>query len=138
MGIDSALNSLVRHRARSTCEYCRLPEAESDLLFTIDHIIARQHGGCTVETNLALACPCCNLHKGPNIAGIDRDSGILSPLFNPRPNRWTEHFRWDGVAIAPITAIGRTTVTALAMNDPRQIAVRRVMLSSGWLLQSEL
>ena len=125
MGIESSLSSWVRHRARHACEYCRLPEAESDLPFTIDHIIARQHGGLTVEGNLALACPCCNLHKGPNVAGIDPHSGKLTPIFHPRQSLWSEHFCWDGVAVVPVSAIGRTTIMVLAMNDPRQIAVRR-------------
>jgi hypothetical protein len=138
MASPASLSSLVRHRARNACEYCRLPEAESDLPFTIDHIIARQHGGTTIESNLALACPCCNLHKGPNIAGIDPESGNLSRLFHPRQNRWTDHFRWDRVVIDPITAIGRTTIAVLAMNDPRQIAARRAMSSSGWLLRSDV
>jgi hypothetical protein len=30
------------------------------------------------------------------------------------------------------------TVAVLAMNDPRQIAVRKEMLASGWLLRSDL
>jgi hypothetical protein len=138
MGIDASLSSLVRHRARHACEYCRLPEAESDLPFTIDHIIARQHGGATIDSNLALACPSCNLHKGPNIAGIDPETGAMGRIFHPRLDRWIEHFRWDGVLIVPISAIGRTTLIVLAMNDPRQIAARRVMLASGWLLRTDL
>ena len=138
MTIEASLSSLVRHRARHGCEYCRLPEAESDLPFTIDHVIARQHGGLTIEANLALACPSCNLHKGPNIAGLDPQSGSLTPIFHPRRDRWTDHFRWDGVVIAPVSAIGRTTLVVLAMNDARQIAVRRAMLASGWLLRSDL
>jgi hypothetical protein len=137
MAVEASLSSLVRHRARRICEYCRLPEAESDLPFVVDHIIARQHGGTTIESNLALACPCCNLHKGPNIAGIDPENGNISPLFHPRLHRWTDHFQWEGVVITPVTPIGRTTLVVLAMNDSRQIAVRRVMLATGWLLRSD-
>jgi hypothetical protein len=136
--MDTALASLVRYRARRTCEYCRLPEAESELLFVIDHIIARQHGGQTIDSNLALACPCCNLHKGPNIAGIDPTTGALSPLFHPRRDQWREHFTWNGVIIVPTTAVGRATVVVLALNDPRQVAVRTAMLASGWLLRADL
>jgi len=51
------LSSLVRHRAHYECEYCRLPEPQSDLPFVVDHIIALQHGGSTSDDNLALACP---------------------------------------------------------------------------------
>jgi hypothetical protein len=138
MGIEVSLASLVRHRARHACEYCRLPEAESDLPFTIDHIIARQHGGASTESNLALACPCCNLHKGPNVAGIDPASGLLTPLFNPRQQTWSDHFLWEGVTIVPVSSVGRTTAVVLAINDPRQLAVRRAMLASGWLLRSDV
>jgi hypothetical protein len=65
MANQLALSSLVRHRARSACEYCHLSEAESDLPFAIDHIIARQHGGATIEDNLALAAPVAIYTKAP-------------------------------------------------------------------------
>jgi hypothetical protein len=103
----------------------------------IDHVVARQHGGLTVDANLALACPSCNLHKGPNIAGVDPQAGELTPLFHPRRDCWSEHFRWDGAVVVPTSAIGRTTLVVLAMNDARQIAARRAMLASGWLLRSD-
>jgi len=32
--------------------------------------------------NLAFACYHCNLHKGPNLSGIDQESGALVRLFN--------------------------------------------------------
>ena len=60
----------VRRRAGGFCEYCRSPESLSHLPFTLDHIVARQHGGQSTQDNLALACPECNLHKGPNITGM--------------------------------------------------------------------
>jgi hypothetical protein len=70
-----------------------MPQSAYDLPFQIDHIIARQHGGQTRSNNLALACTRCNLNKGPNIAGIDAKSGALVPLYHPRLDRWSEHFR---------------------------------------------
>jgi 5-methylcytosine-specific restriction endonuclease McrA len=74
----------VRRRAGGVCEYCRLPESLSHLPFPLDHIIARQHGGQTAEDNLALACPECNLQKGPNLTGIDPKIRAMTRLFNPR------------------------------------------------------
>jgi hypothetical protein len=115
-----------------------LPEAESDLPFAIDHIIAKQHKGRASDGNLALSCPFSNLHKGPNVAGIDPETGKFTSLFNPRRDRWADHFRWDGITILGISAVGRTTVLVLAMNDSRQIAARRAMLASGWLLRLDL
>jgi 5-methylcytosine-specific restriction endonuclease McrA len=52
------------------------------------HIRARQHGGTDDPTNLALACPDCNAHKGPNLVGVDPASGETARLFNPRVDRW--------------------------------------------------
>jgi hypothetical protein len=46
----------VRERAGGRCEYCRLPQAGSNIPFEVDHIIARKHRGRTVAGNLALAC----------------------------------------------------------------------------------
>jgi 5-methylcytosine-specific restriction endonuclease McrA len=69
--MDEALANLVRLRAADCCEYCQLPQAYSSTRFHFDHIIAEQHGGRTIESNLALACFADNNHKGPNLAGID-------------------------------------------------------------------
>jgi len=69
--MDRELRDFVRQRARDRCEYCRVPAAADVMPFQIDHIIARKHGGETVASNLALSCYNCNMHKGPNIAGID-------------------------------------------------------------------
>jgi len=75
--MDRRLQELVWHRAGGVCEYCRLPATVHSDPFPIDHIIARQHGGETVESNLALSCFRCNTHKGPNIAGIDPLTRLL-------------------------------------------------------------
>ena len=72
----------VRDRAGDCCEYCALPQSKSSARFCLDHIIARQHGGPTSLGNLALCCLRCNKFKGPNIAGIDPQTGALTPLFN--------------------------------------------------------
>src|SRR5438045_2458238 len=41
--MDKALEAEVRQRARGLCEYCRFPEALSELRHVVDHIIASQH-----------------------------------------------------------------------------------------------
>jgi 5-methylcytosine-specific restriction endonuclease McrA len=79
--MDERLDLEVRRRARGLCEYCRMPQTASQFRHVADHIIAPQHGGDTTEKNLALCCGRCNLHKGPNIAGIDPASGVLTRLF---------------------------------------------------------
>ena len=69
--MDAALLVLVRSRAHGLCEYCHLPQQFSELRFHVEHIIPRQHGGTDDAENLALACPDCNLVKGPNLTGIE-------------------------------------------------------------------
>jgi len=78
-------------------------------------------------------CVFCNLHKGPNLAGIDPVTKKLTGLFNPRLQRWTRHFRWEGPLLIGKTAQGRTTIEVLAMNDPDRIALRQELLAQGLL-----
>jgi hypothetical protein len=70
------------------------------------------------------SCIDCNLHKGPNIAGIDAESGSLTPLFHPRQHQWAEHFEMRGALIVGKSAIGRVTVDVLNMNSEDQVALR--------------
>lgn len=110
-----------------------MPTHETTLAFPIDHIIARQHGGPTALENLALCCGRCNLSKGPNIAGLDPQTRELTRLFDPRRDIWSEHFAFDGPTVAGLTAIGRTTVVVLAMNQPHQVAKRQALIEAGLL-----
>lgn len=121
----------IRLRAGEACEYCHLPVAVAVAPFAIDHIIARQHGGSNHIDNLALACDRCNLHKGPNIAGIDFESGSLTRLFHPRTDNWDEHFEWSGHLLVGKTAIGRTTVHVLAINEPITRSIRAALMAEG-------
>jgi hypothetical protein len=123
--MDAATRSLVRERAGGRCEYCGLPQAAVPLAtFHVEHITARQHGGSDDLSNLALSCHHCNLHKGPNIAGFDPETGQLSTLFDPRQNSWPDHFVLRGIIIDGRTPIGRTTVRVLAMNSAEQLETR--------------
>jgi hypothetical protein len=94
--MDRALVQLVWRRARGRCEYCQMPQAFDDLTFQIDHIIARSHGGREAADNLCLACFACNHYKGTNISGVDRKTAKIVPLYHPRRQRWSRHFRWSG------------------------------------------
>jgi len=49
-------------------------------------------------------------HKGPNLSGLDPESGALVQLFHPRQDQWDEHFERNGVIIVGRTTIGRATV----------------------------
>jgi 5-methylcytosine-specific restriction endonuclease McrA len=59
--MDAALDRRVRQRAGGRCEYCRLPQAGTQVPFEIDHIIARKHRGPTTAGNLAVSCYYCNI-----------------------------------------------------------------------------
>jgi hypothetical protein len=131
----SDLATEVRRRAWGFCEYCRIPEAAFRRAFHVEHVIARQHGGVTELDNLALACWACNLKKGPNLTGIDPQSKRITPLFDLRKDRWTDHFAFsvgtsvaDGIEVRGITAVGRATVIALGMN----IEMRRMVRYELW------
>jgi hypothetical protein len=119
--MESATRALVRTRARNCCEYCILPQDGCSLTHHIEHVIARQHGGTDDPDNLALACHRCNLRTGPNLTGIDPITGEIVSLFNPRRDRWLDHFRLTGPVIEGVTAVGRTTIKVLSMNDTRRI-----------------
>ena len=69
--MDAGTRRLVRARAGERCEYCHLHQMHSELLHHVEHIVAKQHSGLNDAGNLALACHRCNLHKGPNLTGID-------------------------------------------------------------------
>lgn len=83
---------LVRTRAGLRCEYCKLHQELQGATFHIEHVMPQVQGGTDEEWNLALACPSCNLHKSNRIEIPDPDSTQLVRLFNPRVDRWVDHF----------------------------------------------
>ena len=74
-------------------------------------------------------------HKGPNLTGIDPDSGMIVPLFSPRQQRWADHFALREAMIVGLTPVGRTTVHVLAMGAETggKDTHRRVARKRGWL-----
>jgi HNH endonuclease len=135
MPINPQLAEAVRVRAGHACEYCRVPQAGyPTVTFPIDHVVARQHRGPTDPRNLALSCLHCNSHKGPNVAGYDRKTRKLTPLYNPRRHRWSRHFRWIGPRIVERTAIGRVTVLVLDLNADRPVWARSLLIDQAILV----
>lgn len=130
--ISQSLRHFIRDRARQRCEYCLYPEALSYFAFEIEHIISEKHGGVTAPDNLALACPFCNRFKGTDLGSLDPETGQLTPFFNPRLQKWTEHFRIEDGYIIPFTPEGRVTVLIFQFNHPDRLIERRRLLSSGW------
>jgi hypothetical protein len=131
--MDAGTRQFIRDRAGEICEYCRLHQDNSELVHHIEHVIARQHGGSDEIDNLALACHRCNLHKGPNLSGVDPSTGAVVSLFHPRRDEWHRHFALRGSRIEGLTPSGRATVDALALNDARRIELRQELLRRGEL-----
>jgi 5-methylcytosine-specific restriction endonuclease McrA len=131
--MHASLRKLVEDRAGRRCEYYRLSHHFQPLSpFHVEHIIARQHGGTDSPENLALASHRCNLHKGPNLTGLDPETGALTRLYHPRQDHWTKHFELHVALIIGLTAIGRTTAALCRMNTPDRIELRRDLLATGW------
>lgn len=126
--MDEQLRDAVRQRAKDCCEYCGLPQdAQPFARFHVDHIIAGQHGGGEELSNLDLCCARCNLNQGPNLSGIDSETGAIVPLFHPRIDRWETHFERHGVLIVGLTPTGRATVHVLKMNEDRRLKLRAAL-----------
>ena len=95
----------------------------------VDHVIAEKYGGQTVIENLALSCTVCNRRKGSDLSSLDPVAGTLVPLFNPRTQSWSTHFRLEEAHILGVTIEGRTTVAFLRLN-----AVERLMERTAFLV----
>lgn len=126
-----SFDQIIRELADKRCEYCLMLENIRSIRFVLDHVIARQHGGQTVMSNLALCCPRCNQSKGPNIAGIDPETGRMARLFHPREDLWHTHFRYQTATLVGVTDVGRATIAVLAINMPLRIAARLSMFEAG-------
>lgn len=126
---------VVAQRAAHRCEYCHAPEAIFNFPFEVEHIFPLSRGGNDDERNLALACRACNVHKADDLTGIDEQTNSRSHLFNPRRDRWEEHFTLEieTGAIHGLTSIGRASVWRLQMNHPMQLAARLRWIQLGLL-----
>ena len=130
--MDASVRRQVRERAGDRCEYCRLPQSAAPFLtFHVEHIQASQHITDDSLSNLCLACPHCNLRKGPNLATLDPFSRELIPLFHPREQSWEEHFHLVGARIEGLTSIGKATVRLLKINDDDQNEIRAALMRRG-------
>jgi hypothetical protein len=124
---------LVMERAQKRCEYCQCRSDYATETFAIEHVIPVSRGGNDEVTNLALSCSGCNNRKYNKLEAVDPASGGLVPLFNPRLQRWEEHFVWskDYTQIIGLTATGRATIVALQMNRQNVINIRKAMSIMG-------
>jgi hypothetical protein len=97
----------------------------------MDHIISRKHGGSTTFANLALACMDCNLAKGSDLGSLAPHGGRLVPFFNPRRDKWAEHFSLNNHRIVPISDSGWVTCRILGFHSPKRLMERRALHREG-------
>jgi 5-methylcytosine-specific restriction endonuclease McrA len=131
--ISKALKLRIARQASNRCGYCQAPQHLLIVRLEIEHIIPLSLGGTSHEDNLWLCCSTCNMYKGSKIAAIDPVSHQQVPLYNPRFQKWSIHFKWsqDGTEIIGITDIGRTTIEALKLNNELSVAARRFWVLLG-------
>ncbi len=124
----------VRQRAADRCEYCLSHQRYILGRLQIDHIQPVAKGGLDLENNLCLACELCNQYKWTQTEGIDLQTGEKVLLFNPRQQKWAEHFAWsvDSTHIIGKTGCGRATVDTLKLNNALAITVRQNWIQAGW------
>lgn len=134
MSISKRLRERIRRQADDRCGYCLSPQKLVLGQLEIEHLIPRALGGKDEEDNLWLACRMCNGYKGKQIKAIDPQTEQPAALFNPRKQKWSDHFMWseDGSMIIGLTPTGRATVDALQLNNPIAIIVRLEWVSAGW------
>ena len=125
--ISTELRRQVISRAENICEYCLIHEDDTFFGCHVDHIISKKHGGLTTADNLALACSVCNLRKGSDIASLT-STGILTRLYNPRTDIWSQHFALVDVVIEPLTAIGGVTASLLQFNISERALERQELI----------
>jgi hypothetical protein len=131
--IPDHIRRAVMERARRQCEYCQTQQSVV-IMMEIDHIIPVSADGLTTLDNLAYTCPTCNGAKLYFLTGIDPETNQEVTLFNPRQDRWIDHFRWsdDSTQMIGITSMGRATIQRLNMNDQQVCDARRRWVSVGW------
>lgn len=131
--IGADLRRRVVARANRICEYCLIHEEDTFFGCEVDHVISQKHGGPTEEGNLALACLICNRNKGSDIASLSPRTGELVRLFNPRTDRWSEHFciAQHGISIGALTPIGEATVRILGLNQSERLLERQALRAEG-------
>lgn len=123
----------IIERAKGCCEYCLSQVRFATESFSVEHIKPLSRGGKTTLENLALACFGCNGYKHTKIEAADPVSGEIVSLYDPRKQKWHDHFCWneDYTLIVGLTAIGRATIETLRLNREGLVNLREVLYGMG-------
>jgi HNH endonuclease len=124
--ISAEVRTLVRERAKRCCEYCLVHEDDVYFGCQVDHIISEKHGGKSKEDNLAYACIFCNRYKGSDLGSLAGEN--LVRFFNPRSDRWHEHFYLEGFYVRSQTTIGEVTERIFQFNHEDRLSERQALM----------
>ena len=104
-----------------------------NLVLNLENLVTHGAARDSDLGNLALSCSGCNGHKYNKTEAPDPTDGTLAPFFNPRQQRWHDHFCWNDnyTHIVGVTPIGRATVEALRLNRPGLVNMRQVLYGIG-------
>ena len=132
--ISATLRNQIMEEGNYRCGYCLSEEALMGVSLVPDHIIPLAGGGSNERENLWPACRQCNELKNNRTHAEDPETGVLVPLFNPRTQRWEEHFgcNKDFTHISALTATGCATLAVLQLNRTILIRARQHWLLMGW------
>jgi len=129
--IGAELRRLVVARSNGICEYCLIAEDDTFYGCKADHIISEKHGGRTDAENLAFACVSCNQAKGSDIGSMHWETEQLVRFYNPRTDRWADHFELVGSLIDGLSPIGHVTAQILGFNTGERVLERQTLQSIG-------
>ena len=65
------------------------------------------------------------------MGSINWQTHQLVRFFNPRADRWSEHFELRGAEIVPLTEIGEVTVRIFGFNSPKRLKERSLLIQVG-------
>jgi hypothetical protein len=131
--IPTSLRLKIAQRAHYCCEYCLVPESFLATIFHVEHIRSLKHGGKSILSNLAYACPHCNQNKGSDVGTFaNEEDDFLVRFFNPRKDKWYEHFEINRGLIIPNTLIGKATISILDFNQPDRLIFRQALWDAGF------
>ena len=132
--VSRKLRERVIAAARNRCGYCLSSGEITGLVLHVEHIVPHSKGGATEEENLWMACADCNAYRSDQTVAEDPLTREQVRLFDPRRDRWSDHFMWvrGGLLMLRITPIGRATVAALRTNRRKLVAARRRWITVGW------
>lgn len=130
--ISKPLKKKVAVRASFKCEYCLLAELVSFYTFHIDHIKSIKHGGLSILLNLAYCCPDCNFFKGSDLGTFVINDEHLTRFFNPRKDKWHDHFELQNGVIYGKTEIGVATARIFQFNNVDRLIFRQQLIGLGF------